>query len=323
MPPPPPAEDGLAVPGDEGDQGDPGETIAWRVLLAEAAVRLGRARPGLVADPAVEARWLVEQATGLDGAELVLGLDEPATRRGVHALDAMVARRLDGEPLQYVVGRWGFRTLDLLVDRRVLIPRPETEVVVEAALAELDRVRAALVSGERPRAVDLGTGSGAIALSLAAERPGTQVWATDASPEALAVAAANLAGLGRAGTAVRLAQGSWFDALPAELRGGLHLVVSNPPYVAEADPLPAEVAEWEPRGALVPGPAGTEALDVLVDQAPGWLAPGGALVVELAPWQAAAVADRARAAGFAQAEVGADLAGRDRFVVARLAGPTP
>ncbi len=144
-------------------------------------------------------------------------------------VDEMVARRAKGEPLQYVLGRWGFRTLDLMVDRRVLIPRPETEVVAGLAIDALP------TSGVL---VDLGTGSGAIALSAAAERwPDVEVWATDASAEALAVARANLAGLGRRGAVVRLVEGDWFVALPHELRGHVDVLVSNPPYVAATDPL--------------------------------------------------------------------------------------
>lgn len=242
----------------------------------------------------------------------MLAADEPASQRGVAFLDAMVARRAAGEPLQYVVGRWGFRTLDLLVDRRALIPRPETEVVAGAAIGEARRL-------DRPvTVVDLGTGSGAIALSVAAEVVEATVWATDRSPDALAVARANLTGLGRAATRVRLVEGDWFSALPAELRGRADVIVSNPPYVASGDPLPAEVADWEPVEALRAGERGLDDLDRIVDGAPAWLAPDGSLVVELAPSQASVVADRARSAGFADVEVRQDLTGRDRMVVARL-----
>src|SRR5438105_5970876 len=143
----------------------------------------------------------------------------------------MVARRAAGEPLQYVLGRWAFRTLDLMVDRRVLIPRPETEQVVEVALAEARRLHARI-------AADLGTGSGAIALSLAAELPGVDVWATDVSADALAVARANLAGIGTfAAARVRIQEGDWFGALPPELRGRLDIVVSNPPYIGDDESL--------------------------------------------------------------------------------------
>ncbi len=241
-------------------------------------------------------------------------LDHPATTRGVAAVDGMVARRAAGEPLQYVLGRWGFRSLDLLVDRRVLIPRPETEVVAELAVEELRR----LGGGERPVvAADLGTGSGALALSLAAEVATAEVWGTDRSDDALAVARANLAGLGRPGARVRLAAGHWFAALPAELRGRLDLVVSNPPYVAEDEELPAEVAGWEPRDALVAGPAGDEAARAILGEVGGWLARPGALVLELAPAQAAGLAAAATAAGAAEARVRPDLTGRERVLVAR------
>jgi len=231
----------------------------------------------------------------------------------VARLDAMVARRRAGEPLQYVLGAWGFRQLDLLVDRRVLIPRPETEVVVEVAL-EL------LVGRERPYVVaDLGTGSGAIALSLARELPltGVEVWATDVSPDALDVARANLAGLGREAVNVRLTEGDWFDALPAALRGRLDLLVSNPPYVADGDALDPAVEEWEPAGALFAGPDGLAAVRVLVDGAVRWLRPGGHLVVELGAGQGDAAAALSRAAGLVAVGVRPDLAGRDRVLVAQ------
>lgn len=254
----------------------------------------------------------MERASGYEGAEYHLALDRPATVRGVAQLDGMLARRSAGEPLQYVVGRWGFRTLDLFVDRRVLIPRPETEAVVGHALDELDRM------GTGPLvAADLGTGSGAIALSIVAERAGVQVWATDDSAAALAVAGANLAGIGRPATRVRLAEGSWYGALPRELRGRLALVVSNPPYVAEGDELPPVVRDWEPAAALVAGPTGLEAVEAVVRGAPEWLAPGGALVVEIAPHQAAAAVAVATGAGLTDAEVRPDLAGRPRALVAR------
>lgn len=223
-------------------------------------------------------------------------------------------RRLAGEPLQYVLGVWGFRRLDLVVDRRVLIPRPETEVVVEVALEELARQEA----GE-PLAVDLGTGSGAIALSLALEVPRARVWGTDRSPEALAVARANLAGMGsRVAPRVRLVEGDWYDALPGELRGRVDLIVSNPPYVAAVDPLPAEVAEWEPAGALVAGPTGLEDVTRIVAAARSWLRRPGAVVVEIAPHQAEAAAGLAADAGFDEVQVRPDLAGRLRVLVARV-----
>jgi release factor glutamine methyltransferase len=246
-------------------------------------------------------------------------LDEPVSRRAAGYFDQMVARRRAGEPLQYVLGRWGFRGLDLMVDRRVLIPRPETEQVVSVALEELERLMGMGIG--HPVIVDLGTGSGAIALSLAAEGRRGTVWATDSSEEALAVARANLAGLGGfAAGRVRLVSGSWWSALPGELKGGVSLAVSNPPYVTteEMTSLPPEVREWEPAAALNGGLAGLDAISVVVQEAPEWLGRPGTLVLETAPHQTAAVVALAAAADFDSAEVKQDLADRDRVLVARL-----
>ena len=244
-------------------------------------------------DPS-ELRWIDEACS-------------PRTSLTQKRFDAMVARRRAGEPLQYVLGSWGFRRLDLLVDRRVLIPRPETEWVVEQALRRLPIEADATV-------LDLGTGSGAIALSIAMERPRARVVATDASAEALAVARANLAGIGRAGTRVELRQGDWWSAVAGEQ---FHLVVSNPPYVAASDELPPEVADWEPLEALVPGPTGLEALAVIVAGAPSYLRPGGLLVCEIGETQGAAVRELAADAGLVEVDVLPDLTGRDRVLAAR------
>lgn len=257
---------------------------------------------------------MVEHATGWSPAEQVAALEDPLTERQARHLEAMVGRRTEGEPLQYVLGRWAFRGLDLLVDNRVLIPRPETEVVAGLAVDLVPQVPGGAV------VVDLGTGSGAIALSLAAEcRPGVQVWGTDVSAEALAVARANLAGLGRRAASVRLAEGDWYGALAEDLRGRVHVIVSNPPYVATSDPLPAEVSEWEPSGALIAGPTGLEAIERIVFEAPGWLAPEGCLVLEIGATQGDDVVELARDAAFATAEVHPDLASRPRVLVARSA----
>jgi len=293
-------------------------TVSWADLLAETVGRL--VAGGFSADDATrEARWIGEEASGLEGAELTAGLGTLATERGVARLDAMVGRRLMGEPLQYVLGHWPFRTLDLLLDRRVLIPRPETEQVVEVALGELDRRLAADVAGDDPAiVVDLGSGSGAIGLSIAAERVrAVEVWCVDASPDAVALTRANLAGLGMAGSSVRIAEGSWFEPLPDDLRGRIDLIVTNPPYVAADDPLPLDVADWEPTSALVPGPTGVEAIDHIIEQAADWLTPGGTLVVEIGETQGPAAEDLARKAGLVGARVEPDLAGRDRALVAR------
>jgi release factor glutamine methyltransferase len=251
----------------------------------------------------------------MDGDEWVLRLHEPATV-GAVALSTPCHPPGAGEPLQYVLGHWPFRRLDLFVDRRVLIPRPETEQVAEVAIG-LAR------SMPRPLTiVDLGTGSGAIALSLAAELPlvGVEVWATDIDPGALDVTRANLAGLGRSAANVRVAAGDWYGALPDELIGRVALLVANPPYVATTDALPPEVVDWEPPGALFAGERGLDAIAVVVGGAPRWLAPGGALVVEIGAAHGATVMELARTAGLVDVSVAADLAGRDRMLVARSVG---
>ena len=285
-------------------------TLLWRQLRDESVARLAAAG---VDDPAQELRWIIERASGRTAAEQVLALDEPATVREVTFVDQMVARRVAGEPLQYVLGRWGFRTLDLLVDQRVLIPRPETEVVAGLALDAAGAL-------DRPAVVvDLGTGSGAIALSVAAERwPHVEVWATDASADALAVARANLAGLGRRGSVVRLVEGDWFDALPEDLRGRIDVVVSNPPYVATGEDLAPEVADWEPIGALLAGPDGLDDLRRIIAEAPRWLRSGGVLITEIGETQGPAVLELAAGAGLVHASIEQDLAGCDRALVARL-----
>jgi release factor glutamine methyltransferase len=296
----------------EGTGGRPDE-------VAEVAERLGSAR---------EARWILDHA-GDSWPELV-------------------ERRLAGEPLQYVLGTWPFRGLELQVDRRVLIPRPETEQVAEVALRELARLGAHGAHGALGAlgghgahggrntgctggrvCADLGTGSGAIALSLAIEGPALcgalEVWATDISADALAVATGNLAALrdDEARARVHLAQGSWFDALPRSLVGCVDLLVSNPPYVPEPaiaslDPV---VRDWEPHEALAApsgagGVAGMAHIETIVSTAPLWLASDGVAVVELDPAQAGPAADLARAAGFGRVSVHPDLSGLDRMLVA-------
>ena len=291
--------------------GDPDDgTVAWRRLLTEATQRLIAAG---VPEPEVSARRIVEECSGAEGAELALVLDEPVTQRQMAAFDRRLERRLAGEPLQYVVGRWGFRSLDLFVDRRVLIPRPETEIVAGAAI---DETRRLLEAVDETIVVDLGCGSGAIGLSVAAEVDRVDVWLTDVSDDALAVARGNLSGLSARAARTRVAAGSWFEALPAELRGQVGVVVSNPPYIASSETLDPAVAEWEPAAALVAGPSGTEALDHLVDHAPDWLLPEGALVLEMSPWQIGSLAARARER-FVEVQVITDLSGRQRGIVAR------
>lgn len=286
-------------------------------LLSDVAGRVGSIR---------EATWIVEHVEARADGDAA---------GSASALD-LADRRAAGEPLQYVLGSWAFRSLELHVDRRVLIPRPETEQVVEVALAELARTDAAR-SADDPDddaplvCVDLGTGSGAIALSLAVEGAAlgrtVEVWATDASSDALDVARANLAVLAatdpRAAARVTLADGRWFAALPDRLARRVDLVVANPPYVSEAEyaELDPTVREWEPRSALVAhrgdsGVAGLADIESVVAGAGSWLRRHGGLVVELAPAQAYGAIDAARRAGFGRVGTARDLAGRLRMLVA-------
>jgi release factor glutamine methyltransferase len=284
-------------------------------LVSELAATLGAAH---------EARFIVDEVMSTESAAPAASVAVPPP--AVARARALAASRLAGQPLQYLLGHWAFRTLDLDVDARVLIPRPETEQVVEEALKE---VRGLGVPD--PIIVDVGTGSGAIALSLAAElartHPGGAVWAIDASADALEVATANL-GRVRVGhpdmLCVEFVLGCWLQSLPPFLRGTVHLIVSNPPYVAETEwsDLPSEV-RCEPRLALVapggsdgtPGLAGVEAV---LTQAVSWLAPGGVVVIELASHQAEAAQRLARIAGFVDVRVAPDLAGRPRMLVGRV-----
>jgi release factor glutamine methyltransferase len=262
---------------------------------------------------------------------LLARLDDPVTQDVSDAAAASVRRLQDGEPLQYVLGHWTFRQLEVRVDARALVPRPETEQVVGFALDELDHIAAAASSptaAPGPFVVaDLGTGSGVIALSLAVEGPRPlDVWATDASPAALDLFGENLADVARqfpdVTGRVHSAGGSWFDALPSRLAGHLQMVVANPPYVsaAEWELLDPVVRDHEPLSALVSGPTGLEDLEALVRSSVKWLVPGGTLVLELAPHQADAITAAARTAGFGPVEVRPDLTGRPRALVARWPG---
>ncbi len=278
-------------------------TIAWAEILADTAAVTGDRQ---------HARWLCETAAGVDGAEFDHLLASPATERTLAHLDAMVARYRTGEPLQYVLGSWGFRRLDLAVDRRVLIPRPETELVAEAA------IDLAAQAGPIRQVADLGTGSGAIGLAMTDELPidGTSVWLTDVSEDALDVARANLASIGRAAANVRIGLGSWFDALPP---GQLFdVIVANPPYVAEGSPeIEDVVSGWEPSAALFAGSDGLDDIRVLIDGATTWLRPGGSLVLEIGADQGPAVRRLLDGAGYDVARIVPDLAGRDRIAVGR------
>jgi release factor glutamine methyltransferase len=282
-----------------------------------------------------EARFIVDEALGLG---LVLGHPNapagPLDDEAVATARAMATRRAEGEPLQYIFGHWPFRRLDLLVDERVLIPRPETEQVVEVALREARRLAEQLLATRDDGLVvaDVGTGSGAIALALASELGAGavgEVWATDASTDALAVAAANVEAVQAnhrgALPAVTLVEGSWLEPLPDARRGRIDLVVSNPPYVSEDEwPGLSPEVQQEPRRALVAeagsdGTPGLGGIEAVLAQALGWLGRPGVVVVELAPHQAVVATALARRLGYCDVHVERDLAGRRRALVARVA----
>jgi release factor glutamine methyltransferase len=276
----------------------------------------GAGRPGwdaLVAAsglPRLDARALAEHASGRPRAWLIAHGDEPVEPGAAEAFAALAARRQAGEPLAYLLGWREFRGRRFAVSPAVLVPRPETECLVDAALARLP-------AGRAPRVLDLGTGSGAIAVSIELERPDAEVVATDASAEALAVARANAASLGAARVAFRA--GDWWGALPADTPP-FDLVVSNPPYVADADPHLLDPAlRREPRAALASGPDGLDAIDAIVAGAPSRLAPGGWLLLEHGRDQGAAVRARLAAAGFADVATLPDLQGLDRVGLGRRA----
>jgi release factor glutamine methyltransferase len=280
--------------------------VTWREMVKRTQAEVGER---------TVAQWLCEHASGCDANEFVDILDELVSERSAQHLHSMLARYATGEPLQYVMGRWAFRRLDLLVDPRVLIPRPETELLVEHVTRyALQKIRDV---GRGVTIADLGTGSGAVGLSVLHELPfeSAEVWMTDVSEDALHVARANAAGIGRNAVGARFGHGSWYQALPEDLRGSLDAVVSNPPYIAKADPLVGDsVLNWEPHNALFAGTDGLNDLRVVVSGATDWLVPGGLLAVEMGFTQATAVSQLFESMGFNNVSVHKDLAGLDRFV---------
>jgi release factor glutamine methyltransferase len=256
----------------------------------------------------LDAELLLGHALGLGRVERYTGFERPLSEAELAACRDLVARRAAREPVPYILGRWGFRGLDLDVDPRVLVPRPETELVVDRCLALLDGV-------PRPGILDVGTGSGAIALALASELPDAGVCACDVSQGALEVARANGE---RLGIDVEWVESDLFAGV-----GGrrFDLVVSNPPYVAEGElaGLDPEVRDWEPRGATVAGKTGLEVIDRLAAEARGALEPGGALVLEVGAGQAGAAAVLIEQAGLTDVGCQRDHAGIERIVWGRRA----
>jgi release factor glutamine methyltransferase len=267
-------------------------------LLAEGEARLERHG---IETARLDTELLLEKALGLSRAELYLVRERALADTEVEAARELLERRARREPLAYVLGEWGFRRLTPKVDPRVLVPRPETEVVAGRCLELLRGL-------ERPRVLDVGTGSGAIALAVADEHPGARVTGIDVSEDALALARENAA---RTGIAVEFERGNLREALV----GAYDLVVSNPPYVSagEIDALEPEVRDWEPRLATV-GDGHTEAV---ARGARTVIVPGGWLVLEVADGRAGEVSDCLQRLGYEEVGTHPDLTGRERVVEGR------
>lgn len=250
---------------------------------------------------------MTRAALGLDATALLAREGEAVSAQDLARIDALVARRLAGEPVARILGEWEFYGLPFLLGPATLVPRPETERLVDLALAQL--------GGEDGRVLDLGTGTGCIALSILVHAPGACAVAVDLSPDALVVARRNAE---RLGVADRIAfrQGSWLAPIAEDER--FDVIVSNPPYIESAaiGTLMAEVRDHDPRLALDGGPDGLAPYRDILARARRHLAPGGLMAVEIGAEQGEAVSTLARSAGFSAVEVEKDLAGLDRVVLA-------
>ena len=283
------------------------------------ALNSARSRLSASSTAETDAEELLSRLLGIGRGELALRRERSLDPAQTETLEAWLARRERREPVQYITGRAAFRHLDLAVGPAVLVPRPETEGLVEAVL---DVLAAERTRWAAPRVLDLGTGSGAIALAIASEFPAATVAATDASAAALAMARANAVALGLE-TRVRFGHGEWFDAVGADER--FEVIVSNPPYVAEgeASALPPDVREWSRTSALFSGADGLADVRAIIEDAPRHLVARGVLALELSETRAEEVAawfDGAH--DWAEARVLDDLTGRPRVLLARReAGP--
>jgi release factor glutamine methyltransferase len=279
-------------------------------LLEQGARRLraSAAARGPGATPALDAELLLSYALGTSRARLRSHPETLVNGTEHERYIDLIERRATGEPLAYVIGRKDFWSLQLIVTPAVLVPRPETELLVERALA--------LRTDEFGRVVDLGTGSGAIALSLAKERPEWTVTATDVSEDALTVARANAAALGL--QRVEFLRGSWFAPLPGRT---FDIIVSNPPYVAADDPVMRDPAlRHEPQGALSPGADAMTSLKAIIQAAPDYLERDGWLLLEHGATQAPEVARELVARGLRHVRSHRDLAGHERITEAQRDG---
>lgn len=267
--------------------------------------------------PRLSAEWLLADVTGLSRVELYVNFDRPLSPDELARMHAAIERRASGEPLQYVTGEMPFRHIVLRCERGVLIPRPETEILVDAALEGVDG--AATAGADPVRVLEVGTGTGCIALSIASERPGTEVVATDLSEEAVRLATRNCDAL-ELGEVVSIVRTDLAADVDPSLMGSFSVLVSNPPYVPTqvlAEQVPAEVVDHEPTLALDGGPDGLDVYRRLLELAPVALAPGGMLAVELYEGSLDDAAALARAkGGWERVEIREDLTNRPRILVA-------
>lgn len=288
--------------------------VAERVATIDALLAKGSAALAAagVGTPRLDAELLLAAAYGVDRTALYVRDREPVPATCAQTFRGMLERRRRREPLQYIVGRQEFWSLDFVVTPDVLVPRPETELLVELALGVLRGVGAR--HAVPPRLCDVGTGSGCIAVALATELPGADVWALDDSTAALAVADGNARRHGVA-ERMRFVRSDLFSSVSSQL---FDVVVSNPPYLTANDlaDMQPEVS-FEPRSALDGGSDGLAVIRRLLTTAPEYLVGGGWLLVEIGATQAAAVEDAARAAGFTTVSIHADYAGLPRVLMAR------
>lgn len=260
--------------------------------------------------PRRSAEWLLSAATGLSRVALYAYHDRPLSVDERSRYRELVARRAQGMPLQYVTGEMPFRHLVIHVEPGVFIPRPETEVLVDVVLEHIKDI-------PEPRIIDLCTGSGCVAVSIASEHPGARVWAVDADDNAVATARRN-ALHAKVSEGVQVLHGDLFDPLPQELLGTVDFIVSNPPYIPSADlpDLPGEVLGFEPHAALDGGPDGLVVFRRIVSAAPAWLVAGGGIALELDAGRVTAAAVELEQ-GFEGVAVRKDLTDRDRVVHGR------
>ena len=302
----------------------PGETWSIRRLLAWIDGYL--AQRG-IEHPRRSAEWLIGEVCGLSRMQIYLDIDRPLEADELARLREMVVRRGRGEPLQYITGNTSFRSIEVLCEPGVLIPRPETEMLVEYALEALRARHTGDSEGEEPddegnepqvNVLEIGTGTGCIALSIASEMPEARVLATDVSATALKLAARNRAALGLE-KRVGFVQCSLADGVKDRFMGTFELLISNPPYIPTAvmAELPSEVVDHEPALALDGGADGLDVFRRLVELAPRALAPSGVFAVELFEGHLDQAADLVRGAqGWESVEVKQDLAGRPRVLLA-------